>query len=555
MESSGEPARHGSATPDVGVGVVAELPSGIRIGDVVADKYRILRVLGSGAIGIVVEAHHLNLDRSVAIKFLTDEALHHPDAKARFVREARAPARMTSPHVVRVHDADALVSGVPYIVLEYLDGCDLAARLQQTGRIPIGQAVDFVLQACDAIAEAHDLGIVHRDLKPANLFLVSGAGGVESVKVVDFGISKSAGALAATVSPAEARLAALSTGPAPIGSPCYMSPEQMQSARDVDARTDIWALGVTLCELVTGQLPFQGASLVELYATIRSRAPLLLRSRFPELPVELEAVLLRCFEFDREHRFSSTGALASALLPFAPNPWASYVQRVARRYGARSPTGHHVPSSSGGADAAAGQVLTQTRVSGTPTPIVVVSPLPHRRARPALLWSCVVLVAAAVGVGTAVAMSAAWRPAAGRESSRVDDRATAHFTPTVASTPLAFEPNVPRAPPDLAAGDGTTAPPRRDPISSGSATPAAPQLLRRPAAPPGTSGAPPTTHEAGSASDASKGDKGGDRNPQPNAIGGSDTRPGPTPIARPAPATDSSEPTEPNIVEILRRRK
>jgi serine/threonine-protein kinase len=328
--------------------VVARLPSGLQLGDVVSGKYRLLRIVGSGAMGVVVAAHHRNLDRTVAIKFLTGDAVAHPDAVARFVREARAVARIRSPHVVRVHDVAELADGTPYIELEYLEGHDLAERLARDKRLPVGTAVDFVLQACEAIAEAHELGIIHRDLKPANLFLAAGPGNTEIVKVVDFGISKAVMSVSSTLPSGAFKAAAVTTEPGPFGSPSYMSPEQMQSARDVDRRTDVWSLGVTLCELVTGEVPYRGGSIVELYATIRSGEPLRLRQRFPGLPVALESAILGCLAFDRDLRFESVDALSEALLPLAPNRAASYVQRLtasrradpdADRSTARSPEG------------------------------------------------------------------------------------------------------------------------------------------------------------------------------------------------------------------------
>jgi serine/threonine-protein kinase len=170
--------------------------------------------------------------------------------------------------------------------MEYLEGCDLAAWLHTYGRLEVAVAVAFILQACDAIAEAHDLGIIHRDIKPANLFAVQRLGVVATIKVLDFGVSKAAGLVPSTAAATEGAVggAIITQERVPIGSPCYMSPEQMESARDVDARTDIWALGVTLCELVTGRLPFEGQSLVQVYSRIKSGGRLRLRDSSPHLP-------------------------------------------------------------------------------------------------------------------------------------------------------------------------------------------------------------------------------------------------------------------------------
>jgi eukaryotic-like serine/threonine-protein kinase len=208
--------------------------AGVREGDILAGKYRVERVLGIGGMGVVVAAHHLQLDEKVALKFLLPEALGNSEAVARFAREARAAVKIKSEHVARVIDVGTLPNGAPYMVMEYLDGGDLAAWLQERGPLPIEQAVEFVLQACVAVADAHALGIIHRDLKPANLFCVRRSDGQLSIKVLDFGISK--------MTPfGGSGPSAMTHTSALMGSPLYMSPEQMRSAKDTNPRTDIWA--------------------------------------------------------------------------------------------------------------------------------------------------------------------------------------------------------------------------------------------------------------------------------------------------------------------------
>jgi serine/threonine-protein kinase len=271
--------------------------------------------------GVVVAAHHLQLDTRVAIKFLLPAMLAAPEAVARFTREARAASKITSEHVARVRDVGTLETGAPYMVMEFLDGGDLAGWLQQRGKLDVGQAVDFVLQAGEAIAEAHSLGIVHRDLKPANLFCMQRADGLLSIKVLDFGISKvndTAGGMSVTKTTAV------------MGSPLYMSPEQMTSSRDVDHRTDIWSLGVILFELITGVVPFTGEMFSEICVKIATQGPPPLRSLRPEAPEGLEAVINRCLEKDRSRRFGSIGELAQALAPFAPDGSRSNAVRIAR---------------------------------------------------------------------------------------------------------------------------------------------------------------------------------------------------------------------------------
>jgi eukaryotic-like serine/threonine-protein kinase len=316
--SSVPPGGESSALASPPVVSVPEVPTGVREGEVVAGRYRIGKKLGSGAMGTVFAAHHLLLEQKLAIKFLVPEALGQSDAVARFVAEAQAPARLKSAHVVRVIDVAILDGGAPYIVMEYLEGCDLAAWLRVYGPLKAGVAIDFVLQACDAIAEAHGLGIIHRDIKPANLFAVQRLGHVETIKVLDFGISKNAGAVPSTLPPGEWRPPPVDTQEkTAIGTPCYMSPEQMESARDVDARTDIWSLGVTLCELVSGRLPFVGESLVQVYSTIKSGPRLRLRDTSPHVPRALEAIILKCLEVNRDRRYGSVNDLARSLVAFA----------------------------------------------------------------------------------------------------------------------------------------------------------------------------------------------------------------------------------------------
>jgi serine/threonine-protein kinase len=236
-----------------------------------------------------VAAHHVDLDEKVALKFLLPSTLHSSDAVARFAREARAAVKIKSEHVAKVTDVGRLENGAPYMVMEYLEGGDLSAWLAQRGALPIEQATEFLLQACEAIAEAHALGIVHRDLKPANLFVIRRPDNTLSVKVLDFGISKLKSLTGSSGDASITQTAAI------MGSPLYMSPDQLQSSKTADARSDIWALGVILYELVTGTAPFMA----------------------PTMP-----------DKDRGKRFQTVGELAIALLPFAPKRSKASVERI-----------------------------------------------------------------------------------------------------------------------------------------------------------------------------------------------------------------------------------
>ena len=293
---------------------------GVQPGDVLAGKYRVERVLGRGGMGVVVAAHHLQLDEHVALKFLLPGALQNPEAVRRFVNEARAAVKIKSEHVARVIDVGQLESGSPYMVMEYLEGSDLAAWLRQRGVMPVEQAVDFVLQACEAIAEAHTLGIVHRDLKPANLFCIVRPDGQPSIKVLDFGIAK--------VTAAGPPIPALTSTTAVLGTPMYMSPEQLRVSKSVDARTDIWSIGVILFELLTARPPFEAEGLTDLVLQIATAPALPLRSLRPHVPPGLEQVIATCLQKDRALRYASVADLAMALHGFGSAQARGSVERV-----------------------------------------------------------------------------------------------------------------------------------------------------------------------------------------------------------------------------------
>ena len=298
-------------------------PSLPAAGSILAGKYRVSRTLGRGGMGIVVEARHIALEERVALKFLLPAYAQHPEASSRFLREARAAVRIKSEHVARVTDVGTLDTGAPYMVMEYLEGRDLARLVETTGVVSIPDAVDYIVQGCDAIAEAHGLGIVHRDLKPANLFLTTRPDGMPLVKVLDFGISKVTGE----------GVDKLTKTNAAMGSALYMSPEQMQATRSVDHRTDIYALGVSLYELLAGRQPFFAETLPQLCAAILTGAPTPLREARPEVPEALASVVERAYARDRERRYASVADFVVALAPFAPPRSQPIIERVARMAG------------------------------------------------------------------------------------------------------------------------------------------------------------------------------------------------------------------------------
>jgi eukaryotic-like serine/threonine-protein kinase len=473
--------------------------AGVREGDILAGKYRIDKILGAGGMGVVVAAHHTQLDERVAIKFLLPEMLANADAVTRFSREARAAVKIKSEHVARVADVGTLENGAPYMVMEYLEGGDLSAWLSQRGPLPIEQAVDFLLQACEAIAEAHSLGIVHRDLKPANLFVVRRPDGALSVKVLDFGISKMRGVSGSAPEVAITKTATM------MGSPLYMSPEQMQSSKDVDQRTDIWALGIILHELLAGESPFLAETVPELVARIISMPPPPLRVRCPQAPEALEAAILRCLEKDRTRRFASVAELGEALLPFAPRRSRLSMERIAgvlRSSGIGIATTALPPSSDpvapperGATQSAWGQTNAPKRSAAVPVAIAV------------------------VGLG---AVGVAWFSWAGRAdtTSRNSAVSAEPAPPTAREPPAESAPAAPKVSPV--------------PVTSSAPEPSAAASVERPRAAPARR--------------------------TPTRVPATTTRPpapteAPAPIAAPAPAPKPQAPAKPSVGDAFDDRK
>jgi len=274
----------------------------------VAGKYRVERTLGAGAMGVVVAATHVTLGERVALKFLNPEMAKNAEVVARFLREAQSAARIRGEHVARVTDVGTTDDGIPYLVMEHLEGCDLGEWIEKKGPLGVELAVELVLQACEALAEAHAMGIVHRDLKPANLFVATRSDGSALVKVLDFGIAK------LTKDAGPAQLTALG---AVMGSPLYMSPELLSNAKGVDARSDVWQMGTILYEALAGQPAFDGRTLTEVIIAIGTQSPPSLRTLRPDVPEAIEKVVLGCLEKNPAQRLADVAAIAEALSPFA----------------------------------------------------------------------------------------------------------------------------------------------------------------------------------------------------------------------------------------------
>jgi len=295
-----------------------------RSGDVIDGKYVVERACGRGGLAVVLSAMHAGLDQRMAIKMLLPEWAGDNEVIERFLREGRAATRIKSEHVVRVFDVGKHETGAPYLVLEFLEGHNLDDVLRMWGPLPVPTAVDWVLQAAEAIAEAHTYGIVHRDLKPANLFLTRRADGSACVKVIDFGLSK-------LTDPRMSGSSAKLTRPSDImGSPHYMAPEQLRATCDADARADLWALGAVLHELLVGKPPFRGETVPEICATVLTQEPPRLTSIRASVPPPVENAVLRCLVKDPEARMANAAELARAIAPFGTSLARTSCARIER---------------------------------------------------------------------------------------------------------------------------------------------------------------------------------------------------------------------------------
>jgi eukaryotic-like serine/threonine-protein kinase len=489
------------------------MTAAVREGDIIAQRYRIKRMLGVGGMGVVMEATHIELNERVAIKLLLPELTNNAEASERFKREARAVAKLKSEHVARVFDVGKLDDDTPFMVMEYLEGETLAAKLDQMGRLPIGDSVDYILQACRALSAAHDKGIVHRDLKPSNLFLAAQDDNSLVLKVLDFGISK----LNSLGGPNDGSITKTS---AVMGSPNYMSPEQMRSTRTVDGRSDIWSLGVTLYELIAGTPPFVGQTFPEVCLAIAQDTPAPLSKHVPDLSPGLEAVIHRCLEKDPDRRFAKVSELARALMPFAPHAgrsamrWSitnesSSLPRIETAQTAPSLVPVEPPSNTTGPTppvvARTGSAWGNTHQWQDTAPAA-----PPRRSRVSVFVVAMTLVGATLGTGLAWYVSrrdpTAPLPAVSASVARGND-ASAEAPPapppsTPSSPPssaLPFASSLPTAepaggePPSTALPSASTKPPPTITLARPPTTPVRPPPPRPPTPPPIKTSASPST--------------------------------------------------------------
>lgn len=301
-------------------------------GDLLMQKYRLETCLGRGGMGRVWAARHLQLDRRVALKVMHAELADRPELVARFVREGQAAARLRSPHIAQVIDVATGSTGA-CLVMEYLEGSDLEKLLREGGALPLSTAVNYLLQICEGVAEAHAAGIVHRDLKPANLFLTEDAYGRPSIKILDFGISKFSD------KDADHASIAITNASEALGTPLYMAPEQMRAAHSAGVGADIWALGAIFYELVTGRTAWSGTTLSEICVQIATDPAPSVRTLSPALPREVDLVVQTCLQKDPERRYQSVLELVQALAALAPDIGAQAYARVARLVGATAMAG------------------------------------------------------------------------------------------------------------------------------------------------------------------------------------------------------------------------
>lgn len=457
----------------------------LRPGEVILKKYLIEEVLGEGGMGLVFKAKHLRIGESVALKLLHPEWARDPTIVARFEQEARSSIRIRSEHVAKVMDIETLESGAPLMVMELLHGRDLSDEI--LGRqVPLHEAVDIILQACTALAEAHALGIIHRDIKPANLFLTRRADGTRLLKVLDFGIAKALDEVPDNSS--------LTRTQDVIGSPMYMSPEQIRSSKNVDQRTDIWALGVIFFEMLSGETPFGGETSPAVLAAISADPP-------RDLPHEVENEQLRAF-FQRalakrpDARFRHIGEFAEALGDLSPG-YDEVVVRINRIVHGQVVAPDSFQQT---APRFSGDVITRRSGSTTSDPTVLdesgrYAPLPIERklTRNWLAWG-----AGALAVVAIFALLALMNSGSAKEESQAQEdgspetqakSGSSPAEPARESTPPPASAPVQEAVPVVPAGPSPRPPPAASSPPVGTARPG-PAPARRPVSTPKPAPAP-----------------------------------------------------------------
>lgn len=327
-----------SASPDsmamsASAGSIPRDQPPVRPGDVIGGKYRVHRLSGRVGLGTVAHVRHLELGQRLLLKCLPQESCAFPDAVSRFLRGARQAMQLQSEHTARTLDAGRLPSGAPYVVSEMLSGCDLREVLRVRGQLGVSEAVDFILQASESVAEAHLHGLLHRSLNLTNLFATRRPDGSPLIKVLDFGVADSLrGEPLRAEDGTYMGFASFGSGSQLEAFACC-SPEQIRGFSQLDVRADVWALGALLHELLSGYPLYQAESAPALLAMIAADPPPPVTTYRQDVPTELEKVILRCLEKDRNGRFPTLADLAQALKPFASPEMQSAADRITRTLG------------------------------------------------------------------------------------------------------------------------------------------------------------------------------------------------------------------------------
>ncbi|HET9990322.1 MAG TPA: protein kinase [Kofleriaceae bacterium] len=407
----------------------AKVDAGVDIGHVFLGKYRVDAIIGHGGMGVVAECTHLQLGERVAIKMLRKDVLLDDDAVQRFTREAQAAAKLKSEYVAKVTDVGRFENNVPYMVMEFLEGHDLGQLLEQRGVLPVPWASELIMQTAEALAEAHSLGIVHRDVKPTNLFVTWRPDGSALIKVLDFGISKS---------PMGADMQLTQTQSL-LGTPAYMSPEQMRSARHVDTRSDIWSLGTVFYELLEGRRPFEAESFSEMCVKVAVDPP----SPMVNTPPALQPVILKCLAKSPDQRYATMADLGKDLVPFVQDTHQAQrlVERMARMLRRSQPSwdadasgtvrrSSSEPFGQALADRSSPALRRDPSEPVTPAPLTMMQHKPHSRG-----------IAIVVGVGLLFGAGIALAVALGSgDDAKVKN--TAVVAPTAKTEPLPAPPPV-----------------------------------------------------------------------------------------------------------------
>jgi eukaryotic-like serine/threonine-protein kinase len=489
------------------VTIQVPIPQGLLASSaLVAGRYRLDKVLGMGGMGYVVSAVHVGPDRQVervAIKFMLPDALHSSSLHRRFVREAEAIGRLRSEHVCRLLDTGRTPDGAPYMVMEYLSGHDLERLVSGRGPLPLHEAADYGLQILDAMAEAHSQGIIHRDLKPANVFRAWGPDDTPIIKVLDFGVAKAADGMQSTATNTV------------MGSPSFMAPEQIVSSKRVDERADIYSIGAVLYFLLTGKPPFDAEQLPALCLKVLNEDPVPPSHLRPDLPPEIDDIILTCMARDQCNRFPNVAELAHALAPFAPEGARPLAQAAARAL-AWTP-GVWEPSLARTGAATVSERRPELAGDGFATQLVRGAPdgssierVGSRRRR---VWLAAVAacVSVAAGVGTVATLAsssdhtgrASARPAAPspRPAAGAPARPGAAIpAPATAASPSAASPAT-AASPSAASPTTAASPSAPSPATAASPSAASPATAASPsAASPATAASPSAASPATSAS-------------------------------------------------------